>query len=199
MTEFLASPLFSWVVLPLVIVVARVLDVSLGTLRVIFITRGHLVLAPALGFLEVLIWLSVISQILQRTTGPLYFVAYAAGYSLGTFVGLMIERRLALGMVLVRIITRREAHPLIEAILGAGFGITYLDARGATGPAQLIFTLVKRQEAPRVVELVHQHNPNAFYTIEDIRFVRDAALVRPAAASSSLTARAGRFLAPKRR
>ncbi|MBP7146661.1 MAG: DUF2179 domain-containing protein [Acidobacteria bacterium] len=167
------SFVFPYIVLPLLIVAARVVDVSLGTLRVMLLTRGRTLLAPVLGFFEVLVWLVAIGQILQDLTNVYYYLVYAFGFALGTWVGMWIEQRLALGVFLVRVITHRDAGALIQALKARGIGLTYLDAHGANGTVQLIFTVVRRQQAPAVIELIKLHNPNAFYSVEDVRFVAE--------------------------
>ena len=106
---------FDWiglVVVPLLIVAARVTDVSMGTLRVVFIGRGMAVPAALVGFVESLVWLLAVSQILKHLTLPLYYVAYAGGFALGNYVGLRIESWMALGNVVVRVITNQSTEAL---------------------------------------------------------------------------------------
>ncbi len=167
------SPVFTWVVLPILIFASRVLDVSIGTIRVIFVARGQRLWAPLLGFFEVLVWLLAIGQIMQKLTNPLYYIAYAGGFAAGNFVGMWIEDRLALGKVLIRAITRTDASELIEQLKTRKNGLTYHNARGVTGPVHIIFTVTDRHDAPKVIELIRKHNPRAFYTVEDVRSVRD--------------------------
>ncbi|HEX2991004.1 MAG TPA: DUF5698 domain-containing protein, partial [Anaerolineales bacterium] len=88
---------FTWVILPLIIFLTRVLDVTLGTLRIIFISRGRKYLAPLLGFIEVLIWITVVSQIIGGASNFAAYFAYAAGFAVGNYVGMWIEERLAIG------------------------------------------------------------------------------------------------------
>ena len=170
---FLDSNLFAWVVLPLLIFVSRILDVSIGTLRVIFVARGMKYIAPFLGFFEVLIWLVAIGQIMQNLTAPIYYIAYAGGFAAGTFIGIWIEGKLAIGVVSLRIITRSGADELIGALRESHFGVTSIDAEGATGPVKIIYMLLWRQDLDKAISFVKHFNPNAFYSVEDIRFVRE--------------------------
>lgn len=170
---FLDSNLFAYVVLPLLIFLSRIFDVSIGTIRVIFVARGMRYVAPILGFFEVLIWLVAIGQIMQNLTAPIYYVAYAGGFAAGTFVGIWIESKLAIGVVSLRVITRSDATELIDALRDGQFGVTSLDAQGATGPVKIIFMLLWRQDLDRAISFIKQYNPNAFYSVEDIRFVRE--------------------------
>lgn len=170
-TSFLDSDLFKWGILPLLIFLARMSDVTLGTLRNILLTKSVRNLVPFLGFFEASIWLLAISQIIKNLQNPACFVAYAAGYSMGIFVGIRIEERLALGLQVMRIIVQKESEKLVQALVEHNFGITLMDASGSKGPVKVILTVVKRKEIALVRQLISEHNPTAFYSIEDIRTV----------------------------
>ncbi len=159
---------FSWVVLPFLIFIARIADVTIGTIRLIFVARGMKVLAPLAGFFEVLIWLVVISQIMQHLANPLCYIAYAAGFAAGNYIGMMLVDRLSLGKVIIRIITQKDAGPLVESLKEHQFGVTVLDGRGVQGKVQVIFTVVKRAHIEDVQRLIRQFNPQAFYSIEEV-------------------------------
>jgi uncharacterized protein YebE (UPF0316 family) len=166
MTE---SPLFNWVIVPLLIFIARMSDVSLGTLRNVFISKGLRRVVPVVAFFEVLIWLISIRQIMNRIDNPLCYIAFAGGFATGTYVGMYIERRLALGMQVLRIITAQDPKELVHALAQANVGITVVDGHGTKGPVKIIFTIIKRKDLQQIRELIHKYNPNAFYSIEDIR------------------------------
>jgi uncharacterized protein YebE (UPF0316 family) len=168
----LGHELFVWVVIPGLIFLARICDCSIGTMRIIFIGRGHRFIAPFLGFFEVLIWLLAIRQIMLNLTNPFYYVAYAAGFATGTFVGIYLDDRLAMGTILVRVVTSQPAGALIEYLRGKDYGVTSVNAQGARGDVNLIYTIVKRSDLALVIEIIERFNPRAFYTIEDVRFVR---------------------------
>ncbi|HRW80674.1 MAG TPA: DUF2179 domain-containing protein [Desulfomonilia bacterium] len=174
MPAFFDSAMYTWVVLPLLIFFARIMDVSLDTVRIIFINRNLRSYAAFIGFFEVLIWLMVIRQIFQQLDNPLCFIAYAAGFAAGNFVGIIIENRISIGRVIVRIITRREADDLVAFLRSAGYGITVIEAEGVTGPVKVIFTIVERSNIEHIVGMIKQYNPQAFYSVEDVRFVSEA-------------------------
>lgn len=167
--EFLNSDLFNWFVLPLIIFVARLCDVTLGTLRHIFISKGLKTIVPVFGFIEILIWLVAISQIMQHLNNFACYIAFAAGFSAGTYVGIMVEEKLALGMQVIRLITNLDAGNLVEDLQAANIGVTLVDATGAKGPVKIIFMVIERKNIGMVIQLIHAHNPKAFYSIEDIR------------------------------
>lgn len=163
--------IYAWVLLPSLIFLARVCDVSLGTIRIIFISKGIKYLAPLIGFFEILIWLLAIGQIMQNLTNIYYYFFYAAGFATGNLVGIIIEEKLSIGTVAIRIITRKNADDLIQALRKKHISSTIVDAQGAKGSVKLFFTIVKRQNAKKVISIVKKYNPNAFYSIEDIRQV----------------------------
>ena len=166
---FFDSDLFKWVVLPLLIVLSRVIDVTLGTIRIIYISRGMRYLAPLFGFFEILIWLVAIGQIMRNLTNPLYYLAYAVGFTLGNFVGILVEERLAIGSAVIRIITQKDSDTLIDHLRAEGYGVTVLNAIGSTGMVKVIFTIVKRKNLEDVIAQAKRFNPKAFFSIEDVR------------------------------
>lgn len=159
----------NWVLLPIFIFLARVIDVSLGTLRIIFSARGRRYLAPALGFIETFIWIVAIGQIVRNLTNPASYLAYAAGFAVGNLVGILIEEKLALGTLAIRIFATKDAPLLVEQLHEAGFGATTLDAQGSTGPVKIVFSVIKRKDIKQVVNLVRTINPKAFFSIEEVR------------------------------
>ncbi len=165
------SYLFTWVVLPILIFLSRIADVSIGTVRVILVTMRLKYLAPLAGFFEVLIWILVMSQIMQNLTSPICYVAYAGGFATGNFVGIMIAEKLSIGMVLVRVILPVRADGLIDRLRERRYGVTCLDGQGATGPVQMVFTIVPRREIQAVIDLVKESHPGAFYSVEEVDFV----------------------------
>ncbi|MBC7923308.1 MAG: DUF2179 domain-containing protein [Ferruginibacter sp.] len=172
----ISSAAFNWVVLPLLIFCARISDVTLSTIRIVFVMSGRRNLAPILGFFESLIWLVAISQIMKNISSPVSYVAYAAGFASGTFVGMTIEQKLALGKVLVRVITRREATALLEFLRTSKYGYTNVEAQGKRENVSLIFSVVERQDLQDYIAIIERFNPTAFYTIENVRFVSDGGL-----------------------
>lgn len=171
----------SLVVVPIFIFFARICDVTIGTMRIIFVARGMKMIAPILGFVEVFIWIIAIGQIFQNLTNPLNYLAYAAGFGMGNYVGMLVEERLAMGLALIRIITPRDATNLIDYLRAAGYGVTVLDAQGKQGPGKVIFSVIKRKNVKDVENAIHEFAPKAFYSVEDIR--RTAEGTFPLAAS----------------
>jgi uncharacterized protein YebE (UPF0316 family) len=161
---------YNWIIFPALIFFARVCDVSLGTLRGVLAAKGYKSLVPLIGFFEVLIWLAAISRIFQNLNDNIvYYLAWAAGYSTGSYIGLVLEEKLALGLQIVRIITNQNCDNLISAINNENFGLTIVDGQGTRGPVKLIFSTVKRKDVKKLVGLINVHTPNSFYSIEDVK------------------------------
>jgi len=173
MNDIIQSQYFSYIIIPLLIFLARVIDVSLGTLRIILVSKGAKRIAPVLGFFEILIWLLAIGQVMQNLTNITNYFAYALGFAFGNYIGIMIEQKLAMGMVVVQVITRRDASELINFLRLADFGLTVIEAKGGTGPVHILHTVTKRSNLPYIIETIKNYNPKAFYSVEDIRFVAD--------------------------
>jgi len=166
-----SSGYYTWFVIPLLIFIARIADVSIGTVRLIFVSRGFKYLSPIAGFFEVLIWLLAIGQIMKNLSNPICYIAYAGGFAMGNYVGICIAERLSLGMVLIRVVSRKDALPLVEQLKKENYGVTSIEGHGTSGEVEVVFTIVPKREVKSVIEMVKKFNPNAFYTIEEMGFV----------------------------
>ncbi|MDI9539736.1 DUF2179 domain-containing protein [Xiashengella succiniciproducens] len=166
---FYESVWFTWVLVPLFIFLARVSDVTLGTLRIVFVSKGFKMLAPILGFFEVFIWLIAMTKIIQNLDYWFYYVAYSAGFATGNYVGLILEERLALGFVNIRIITSDFVDTLVSKLTSEGFGVTSMPAMGARSNVNIINCVLRRSDYPIAANIIKETNPKAFYTIEDVR------------------------------
>ena len=171
--EISQSDIFITYGIPLLICLARIADVSIGTMRIIFVAKGLRKLAPILGFFEISIWLLAITQVMANLDSVANFLAYAIGFSLGNYLGMYIESKLALGMVVIRIITKRDSQSLVDKLRSQGYGVTVADAQGNDNPVNIIFTVIKRSSIKKVVPLINEYNPRAVYSIEDVRYVSD--------------------------
>jgi uncharacterized protein YebE (UPF0316 family) len=164
---------YDWVFLPLMIFFARICDQSIGTLRVVFLAKGYKKIAPILGFFETLIWILVVRQIFTEISNPLCFVAYAAGFAMGNYVGLIIEEKLSIGNVIARVILPNEDPALIEAFRQNNFGFTLVDGEGRNGKVKIIFVVLNRVNLSKFLEVLNEISPNAFYSIEDVKQVKE--------------------------
>jgi uncharacterized protein YebE (UPF0316 family) len=164
-----ASSLLEMPHLPWFIFLAEMVVVTLSTLRTIFVSRGMKVLAPILGFFEVTIWLFAIGKVMTNLSDFRCSLAFAGGFTLGNYLGILIEQTLALGSVVVRTITHKDADPLVRELRAASFGVTCLDGHGASGRVQVVFTVVPRRELASVLALLKRFDPDVFYSVDSLQ------------------------------
>lgn len=170
---------FDWIVLPILILMARIVDVSLDTIRVIMVAKGYRNLAPFVGFFQSLIWLITITRIMANLDNWFTYLGYAAGFGLGTYIGMILEGKLALGYELVRVITKKGAVDLIDGLREKGYPVTHVPGMGREGEVGVLYVIIRRKVLRDVVAIIQHYNPNAFYTIEDMRYVSSHALLSP--------------------
>lgn len=162
---------FDLIILPILIFLARIVDVTIGTFRIVMVSRGRKYIAPLLGFIEVVIWIVAIGKIMENLNNWVNIVAYAGGFATGNYIGLWIEEKVAMGVVKIQIITAKSASDLIAKLKSAGYGITHHEATGANGKVSILYSIINRADVPQVIEMISTYNPNAFYSIEDVKFV----------------------------
>ncbi len=161
--------IFSFLILPLLIFLARICDVSINTIRIIYMLGGRRFTATLLGFFEAFIWLLVIREIFKHLDNWLCYVAYPAGFACGIFVGMIIEEKIAYGKVIVRIITRKDVTSLIQYLNTQHFRFTKVNAEGPDGPETLVFTVLDRERLDDLLNKLKELIPTAFYTIEKVK------------------------------
>jgi uncharacterized protein YebE (UPF0316 family) len=169
-TETLGLPesVFTFLLLPLLIFLARISDVSINTIRIIYVLGGRRWTATILGFFESLIWLMAIRQIFEHMDNWMCYVAYPAGFASGIFVGMIIEERIAYGKVIVRIITRRDITQLLNYLNEKKNRYTHVNANGPEGHENLVFTVLQRENLEALLLTLKDILPSAFYTVEKV-------------------------------
>jgi uncharacterized protein YebE (UPF0316 family) len=178
-TEYLgiSESIFSYVLLPLLIFCARIFDVSINTIRIIYVLGGRRLTATVLGFFESFIWLMAIRQIFEHLDNWICYVAYPGGFAMGILVGMMIEERIAYGKVIVRIITRKDVTALIAYLNKNQFRYTKVDAEGPDGHESLVFTVLQRESLEKLLAEMKAILPSAFYTVEKVNRAGDGGTV----------------------
>ncbi|HSA30757.1 MAG TPA: DUF5698 domain-containing protein [Candidatus Omnitrophota bacterium] len=171
MSLVISQNYFVPVLIPVLIFLARAADVSMSAVRIIFVSRGIRALASIIGFFEMLVWLIGISQIMQNLDNPVNYIAFAGGFSMGTFVGITIEKKIAIGNVAVQFITNKDPRSLLKFFQLKGYGATTIDGQGAAGPVKIVLVIARRKLLDNVLGMIKEFDRDAFYTIEDIRAV----------------------------
>jgi len=168
----LDSPIFCWVILPLLIFLARICDQTIGTLRLIFVSKGFKHIVPFLAFFESMIWLIAISQILSHLDNAATFLAYGLGYATGNYVGMLFEERLSIGSVIIRIFSKERIPEFIEVLQKHNYGYTIINAEGSTGELKIIFCIINRKYLSHLIEQINVIDSNTFYTVEEVKSVK---------------------------
>ena len=164
----ISDNVFSFILLPVLIFLARITDVSINTIRIIYVLGGRRWTATMLGFFESFIWLMAIRQIFEHLDNWLCYVAYPAGFASGIFIGMIIEERIAYGKVIVRIITRKDVKTLIEFLNSQKLRYTHVNAEGPDGHENLVFTVLQRESLEVLLYKLKAILPSAFYTVEKV-------------------------------
>ena len=163
---------YPWL-LPVMIFFGRICDVTLGTLRIIFVSKGEKYTAPIVGFFEVFIWVVIISQIFSQANSLVAYVAYAAGYAAGNYVGILVENRIAFGYQLLRVYTKKEALELIKVLNSKDIGATFVKGEGAVSQVHIVEIVIGRKSLNEVIGIISDFDSKVFYLVEDIRYKKE--------------------------
>jgi uncharacterized protein YebE (UPF0316 family) len=172
-----SDEVFSYLLLPLLIFLARITDVSINTIRIIYVLGGRKVTATLLGFIESFVWLMAISQIFEHLDNWICYIAYPGGFAMGILVGMIIEERIAYGKVIVRIITRKDVNELLSYLTQNQFRYTRVNTEGIDGPENLVFTVLPRENLERLLSEMKAIVPTAFYTVEKVNRASESGTV----------------------
>lgn len=154
------------------IFILRVSDMSLDTLRVLFVMRGKKKIAWVLGFFQSAIFVLAIGKVLTQLNNPLNILGYAAGFATGNVVGMIIEERIAIGHIMVNVISPHRGSAIVSHLRENGYAVTELSGRGKDGMVSLINCSVLRKQVDGVRQLVGEIDTDAFITAEDVRPLR---------------------------
>lgn len=162
----------------LFIFLARVTDVSMGTLRMLMVVRGKRLQAASIGFFEVMIFITALSKVMSSLDNPLYLIAYASGFATGNYVGSLVEEKLAMGYLTVQIITLKDSDDFVDLLRNKGFGVTVIEGKGREGIRYIIQVIIPRKNYSQLHQLVDDWDKDAFETIFDARGTKGGFLVR---------------------
>ncbi len=160
--------------LPVIILVARIVETSMETIRLVYISKGHKYLASGIGTLKVGIWVLSTGLVLANLDNIPGILAYMAGYGIGTLLGMTIESWIGLGTVAVRMFCTKEPAPLIGALGSLGYGTTRINGSGQFNPAvAVLISIVPRRELARLLEMLRHDYPKVLFTVEDVSTMHD--------------------------
>lgn len=150
----------------------RVIDMSLDTVRLLFVVRGRKLLAWFLGFFQSAVFIIAISEVLTNEQNFLTIVGYAGGFATGNVVGMYIEERLAIGHIHLTIVSPSRGAGIADMLRQQGYAVTEISARGLQGTVTLLHVDVMRRQLSTVEKLVRESDGEAFITAEDVRPIR---------------------------
>ncbi|TWT73485.1 hypothetical protein Pla123a_38210 [Posidoniimonas polymericola] len=157
-------------VLALLIFCLRIFDVSLGTVRTIAVVQGRSTVTVLLGFIEVLVWVTTVTHVVQRATGnPVLLVAYAGGFAAGNAVGIAVEKRLALGAVIVRFVSQSAGQEVAELLKRRSPKVFQFEGREHLAPVTLIYVPARRRDARRLIKQAMEIDPSLYYAVDSVR------------------------------
>jgi uncharacterized protein YebE (UPF0316 family) len=157
------------ILIALWIFTARTIDVSMGTVRQIMIIRGQRKLASFIGFFEIMVWASAISFVVTAINQIQNLVALGVGFATGTYLGEIIEERIALGYTLALIVPKKVWAGVESDFRAAGFGVTTVVSTGYEGAHPLYHIVFKRKDMKTFLRILKEHDPEAFYALMDVR------------------------------
>lgn len=173
MIDVFSNNIFVYVIIPLLILVARIIDVSLGTIRIILANKGIKLLSAVIGFFEVLIWLLVITTVMKNLTNVVAYLAYAMGFSIGTYFGIYLEEKISIGQVRLRIITKKHMLKMIDDLSTTKYVFISDSVNSAHCKIKIINVFLERKYLKIVIKKIKEIDPNAFYTVEDLKMIKD--------------------------
>lgn len=194
--EILSSNIFTWAIMPLLIILARMLDVSFGTLRFVFISKNKKLFAALAGFMESFVWIMVVGKLLNGSTNIIWLVAYAVGFGIGTYLGLLLSEKMAIGKVMLRVITRREPKRLIAKLISKNYSFTIVDSKNQKGNITKVLLLsLEAKELNIILHYIKKFNPKAFYSVEEVKSMKENNIkqTRPSVIKSFLMSPMRRF------
>lgn len=153
----------------LLILVLRMMDVSLGTFRMIMVVQAKKYLAAIIGFFEVLIWIFAMRYIFQNLDNTYNLIGYAIGFALGNILGVSLEEKIALGYVQVNIISMYYAEIIADALRKAKFGVTILPAEGGSGGVSLLVIIIRRRDLKNAKKIIDEIDKKSFVTVQHSR------------------------------
>lgn len=156
----------------LLIFVLRIADMSLDTIRLLYVVRGRKLLAGLLGFFQSLIFIVAIANVLSGKANLLSILGYALGFACGNVVGMAFEEKMAVGFIRLTAVSSGLGTAIAEKLRRTGYAVTELAGRGKNGMVTVLSVSVRRREFDDAETIILETDPEAFITAEDVRAVR---------------------------
>lgn len=141
---------------------ARIIDVSLGTVRMILTIRGERYISAVIGFFEIMVYVVALGKVIGSLDEPVKLILYCLGFASGVIVGSWLEGVLALGYQGIQVIMDNDNQELVEQLREEGYAITTWKAEGLSGPKLVLNLVVKRGISLKIAERIREHDEHAF-------------------------------------
>lgn len=154
----------------LFILFAKIIEVSIATVRIILISKGYRKPGAFLAIFEIMLWVFIASKvILGITEYPVKGLVYAIGFASGVYIGSLLEDKLAVGKILINVIVDHESGKSITDFLrSSGYGVTVMDAQGKDSPRMVMMVFANRKNKYTIIELIEKMDPKAFIVANEV-------------------------------
>ncbi len=153
----------------LFIILAKIVEVSMATIRMVLITKGERKIGAIIAFFEVSLWVILVSTVLDNIMeNPLKIIAYAVGFSIGNYLGSWIEEKIGIGLAEMQVILMEsQSVPVIEKLREQGYAVTVIDGSGKNHPRKILLMYVQRNKIRECANLIKAVQENAVITVSD--------------------------------
>ena len=147
----------------------RLTDMSLDTLRLLFVMRGRKLLSAGIGAIQATVFILAVSAVLSGPLNVFTVAGYALGFAAGVLVGMAVEERLAIGYSYLRVYSPGSGKAIADALRESGHAVTEFTARGKDGLLTVVNCVIARRDAARARAIIEKIDPHAFITIDEAR------------------------------
>ena len=169
-SDFMALTDPATLLIGVAVFIARIFDVSIGTVRTIVTVQGRTVVSFVLAVFEVTIWITVVSAVIHQVTEiPVLVVFYSFGYATGNVVGILVERKIAFGMIILKVFSSTKGKEIADTFRKLGQPVTIFSGEGMKGPVLELYLACRRRDLKWMIPKVNEIDREAFYVIEQAR------------------------------
>ncbi len=161
--------------LALKVFLVRILDVSMGTIRMILVVKGKKLIGSIVGFIEISLWFTVVREAISTNTSSLLIVfAYAGGFSIGTLIGGILSEKFIKGSLNVQVITNKSKK-LAKFLRDNGYAVSVIDIKGIDDTRQkdMLIMEVDKKDFKHLRELIKKMDSKAFVVVNETKYVQN--------------------------
>ncbi|MCI9233169.1 MAG: DUF2179 domain-containing protein [Bacilli bacterium] len=153
---------------------ARIMDVSLGTVRTVLTVKGKKGYASLIGFVEVLIWFIIVQEAMNTELTSIFIaISYAGGYATGTYIGGFISQKFIPGNFGVQIITSIKKSSMIESLRKEGYAVSVINVKGQEEDKLMLFIEIDKKRFNHLQSIVKELDDKAFLVVNETKMVQN--------------------------